>query len=120
MSGVTVSMAAKKFAMKDLRPVVEALLLVHTKAASLALGLERESFANRDKKKKVRRTNKNWFISYWKSKTNLKSKRIENIQCFGNFIWVFLLGYVLEGIQRTGKSKSEVGLRLERKTNKET
>ena len=74
MSGLRVSKTAKKFAMKDWRPVVEALLLVHTKAASLALGSERESFANRDKKKKVRRKNKKWFISLRKSKTNLKSK----------------------------------------------
>ena len=37
MSGLRVSKTTKKFAMKDWRPVVEALLLVHTKAASLAL-----------------------------------------------------------------------------------
>ena len=53
-NGVVVSMVAKKFAMKVWRADKAADLFVHIRAASVALGSERELYTKKDNKKRRR------------------------------------------------------------------
>ena len=58
INGVTASMVAKKFDMKFWRCDIEAVLLLHIIAACVALGSQREGFAEREKKMRSKKRRK--------------------------------------------------------------